>query len=201
MTQESLVQATHEMSHYAAMTTSELRSELVRRIGLSVENLCHAASIWSVLSERGEDLSDLKDSFAIYLPRIADGSLLPQLVAGYVGQPRLLKRLAQLPVAEQRKLADGEPVPFVVKDNELRMLPLRVLSTAQIDQVLGEKGLRGEREQIAYLASSRPRWKARKPVIVGNIKADPVAGTVTFGKHLAVAEDVIGALRSAGMIE
>jgi len=186
-----------------AMSAAELRVEMARRIGLSVRSLLVAAACWVRLERMGEDMSGLRDGFTRYLPRIAAGVVSAELVVAFARTPSLLKKLAALSPADQKRVTDGDPLLFVVKPGETRMLPVRCLSARQAEQVIdhadGVATVRGESAQIAYLSrQAAPAWRPGKPVTVGNVTVDRAKGVVRIGRGEAAAADVIAALRKQG---
>jgi hypothetical protein len=183
----------------AAMTVEELRSELGRHLEVTASHLVRLARIVAELESRGEDLSDLRLGIVGYLRRIASGQLLPELVVRYQGYPLLLQRAAQLPLADQRRLADGEGVTLAVPRAEggytnRRFDPLH-LTRDQIALVFGANGLRSEPEQIAVLESRASRPARVSPqATAGRVTADRATMTVRVGRAKAPVADVVAAL-------
>lgn len=93
------------------LDTSALRAELAHALKLTANHLLYLAAVWSELERRGEDLSNLRVGFAGWLPAIAAGTVAPEVVVAFAGQPRKLRAIAKLPVAEQEKIARGELPP------------------------------------------------------------------------------------------
>lgn len=183
------------------MTAAELRTELAKELGLTAQKLMRCAAIWQALEQLGEDMSGIKDGFTFYLPHIAAGSVLPELVVAFARQPALLKRLSRLTPDDQRRMVDGEPVPFVVKPGELRMLPVRCLTSRQVKQVVGDGAIFTEREQIARLCDPPQKAKPGKAARVGRCRVDRMAGLIFIGRSFAPISDAVGALRTAGEVE
>lgn len=92
----------------AELSTDALKAELARLLGFSAENLLRLAVVVGELESRGEDLSQLKIGLLPILRQIAAGTLLPDVVVLYAGQPSALKRIAAMPIAEQQRVAKGE---------------------------------------------------------------------------------------------
>jgi hypothetical protein len=95
--------------------TDELKAELARLLGFTAENLLRLAVVVAELESRGEDLSDLKIGLLPLLRSIAAGTLLPEVVVRFAGQPRALKAVGALPLDEQRRFASGERAPDLPK--------------------------------------------------------------------------------------
>src|SRR3712207_2892877 len=105
--------ATPDGDDLERMTREELREELSRALALTVEGLRRAARVWGLLERMGEDLSDLRTGIAAYVPLIAAGTVLPEAVIAFAGNRTLLRKVAELPPAEQKRLATGGAVEVV----------------------------------------------------------------------------------------
>lgn len=187
-----------------SMGTDELRGEFARVLGLTARNLVYLAAVWKELESRGVDLSGLRSGLIAYLPHIASGAVSPEAVVRFAGSPPMLRAITSLPLDQQRRLAEGEPVKLVVKQGDAfthRMLPAHALTQPQVKLVFGERRMRSEAEQIAIL--TRPPIEAvpRKPVLKGQVVVDRMAGTVRIGRNIVPASDVIDALRTAGLVK
>lgn len=187
------------------MSTDELRAELASALGLTATGLRYLAAVWEKLEKRGDDLSNLRTGIGVYLPAIAAGTVLPETVVGFAGQPLLLKAVADLPPEEQRRLVDGGTVPVVVRQGDgytHRMLPVSGFDARLTRQVFGNRTIRNESEQIARLtaAAKPPAWKPGRPVKRGKVTVDRGAGVVRIGRMDAEIEDVVSALRQCGVI-
>src|SRR5690606_42162109 len=106
----------------------------------TAQGLAFLAAVWSDLERPAEALSDLRHGIAEFLPRIADGPLAAEAVVAFAGQRTLHRRVAMLPLDEQRRLAAGERVPVWVPsddgtDGTTRELPLSALTARQVAAV------------------------------------------------------------------
>ena len=88
------------------MTTKVLKAELARLLGFTAENLLRLAVVVNELEGRGEDLSGLRFGLLPFLRQIGSGKLLPEVVITFAGQPAAIKRIAALPLEEQRRIVD-----------------------------------------------------------------------------------------------
>jgi hypothetical protein len=186
-----------------SMETQDLRAELAAALTWTAQRLMHLAAVWAELDRRGEDLSALRSGLVYYLPLIAAGQVAPEAVVQFAGSRTLLRAVTALPIDEQRNLAAGESVKLAVKQGDQfthRMLPAHALTSTQVRQVFGDRAIRTEAEQIALLSATAPAYEPKKPVRVGDITVDPKAGTISFGRAKRKADDVIQAMKRAGMV-
>lgn len=192
-----------DIERIPAMDTDELRAELARALSITARNLLYLAAIWKELDSRGVDLSGLRSGLTAYLPLIASGKVLPEVVVQFAGSITLLRAVTGLPPEVQRKLASGESVSVAVRYNGAithRMLPPAALTARQVRQVFAPTHIRTEAEQLAHLSDPPAVESPRKPVTMGSVVVDRQAGTVRIGRVIAPVEDVLKALRAAGLV-
>jgi hypothetical protein len=186
-----------DLDRIRAMDTAALRAELADAIGHTAKHLLRLALIWAELERRGEDLSDLRSGLGTYLPLIASGAVLPDVVVRFAGNNSLLRAVASLPVGEQRRLADGEPVLLAVRQGDTithRMLPAHALTAVQVRQVFGDRRVRTETEQIAILSAQPAPAKPGRPPKRGRVRADPERNVVLLGRRVLNPADLVVAL-------
>lgn len=191
----------------AEMTPAQVVEEFSRQFRLLVEPLRKAAACWAHLEGIGYDLCELRrDARAFYIPHIAAGTVRPELVAAFGGNPTLLRKLATLTPQEQSRHVAGEPVELVVPGGtagtfDVRKLPVGELTSAQRKQVFGDRAIRSETEQIALLTPKPTTIKAGRFIKVGKVEIDRTTSEVRIvAGQRAPIDDVIGALRTAGLI-
>lgn len=95
------------------LTTEELRSELGRAIGLTVQSIVRVATIWAELERRGEDLSDIRFTLKAFLPLVARGQLAPEAVVEMAGQQRKLELFLPTPDRAAAPVAGRPATPGV----------------------------------------------------------------------------------------
>jgi hypothetical protein len=98
-----------------AMSTEQLKQELTDRLGLTAESLLRTACLVALLEERGEDLSGLRIGLIDHLRKIALGTLLPEIVVRFAGNGRMIRRIGELGIVEQRRILAGERPEDVLK--------------------------------------------------------------------------------------
>ncbi|MFB2530731.1 hypothetical protein ACEYYA_01020 [Paracoccus sp. p3-h83] len=145
----------------AAVPTEDLRDELAQAIGITARSLAYLATIWAELQRRGEDLSALRGGgLFTYLPEIAAGRLLPELVVRCAGQAMLLRTLGTLPIEEQRRaMRDGITVASLSETGgiDAHQIPLEQVGIAEIRQALGAGYVRPVAQQVALLSNDRSK--------------------------------------------
>ena len=108
-----------------SMSVPDLRAELSKGLTMTARGLSHMAAVWEELESRGEDLSDLRCGMGLLLPVIASGRLAAEAVVAFAGRPLILKHLEGMPLDQQRRYADGEPIPVYLEGSrEPEALPL-----------------------------------------------------------------------------
>ena len=181
----------------AALDTEQLRAELAQSLRLTAAALVRLAWILRTLEERGEDLGELHAGLPWYLRLIAYGQLLPEAVVRFAGNPSLLRRIAGLPLPDQRRLADGEPVKLLVRaeaGTDYRPADPLKMTAAQLGQVFARDHLRGRDEQILLLEDRRTRPAKVQGPKVGHLRIAREAGGVIVGRVFVPVADLVEAL-------
>lgn len=200
-----LVPASEPSGSLAGVPTDELKKRLADGLGGWAKQLLYLSQLWAELESRGENLENVRSGIGVYLPAIATGAVLPEIVIRFAGQPKILNAVTLLKVSEQQKILDTGRVPVSVPNNgsySTRMLPVHGLTSSQTTQVFDTKRrvIRTHDEQIGLITPSAWTPRRRK-VSRGRVVCDRGAGTVAIGSGQSVpAEEVIEALKAAGMI-
>lgn len=182
-------------SDLASAQTSELRSELARGLTLTAQVLTRLGAIWMELERRGEDLADLRTGLARTLPLIATGRLAAEAVVSFAGRPLVLRCLEGLPLDEQRRLADGAPIPvYLPGEDAPQSLPIARIPSAAIGRVLCDGTIRTPAEQ--RIAMRRPK-KKEKPLRRYNVTVDRESQMITVGHATVAVSAVLAALTEA----
>jgi hypothetical protein len=183
------------LAHFQSLSTEDLKRSLVLQLEMSANTLLHTAYLVRVLEERGEDLSGLKIGLIHHLRKIACGQLLPEVVVRFAGKPSLIALIGNLPLAEQRRLADGEHVRLVVYDQATgqrthRMADPLALTPRQVAQVFARDHVRRDDEQALLLDERRERAAQPVPETVGKLKLDRERGVAILGNHVIPLADL-----------
>jgi hypothetical protein len=186
------------VSDLAAATTEALRAELARGLTLTADHLARLGSIWAELERRGEDLSDLREGLAEWLPRIAAGRLAAEAVVAFATRRGLLRALDGVPLDRQRRLAAGEPVSVidVSTDDGVLELPATRLPPAAVRLVFADGEVRSPQAQRLALRPRRPRReddqdRRYRP------RYDHATGTVRVGRMTVQLADLLKELAAA----
>lgn len=182
------------VSEIATATTSFLRDELARGLTLTADTLTRLGAIWAELERRGEDLSDLRAGLARTLPLIASGRLAAEAVVAFAGRPLVLRCLEGVPVEEQRRLADGAPIPvYLPGEDAPQSLPVSRIPSAAITRVIADGMIRTPAEQRMAIKSRKKKPKERKHTVT----ADKDDRTIRIGHITVPITSVIAALVDA----
>jgi hypothetical protein len=87
-------------------STEDLKKELAALLGFPADNLMKLAIVVQELENRGENLTGLKIGILPLLRKIASGTLLPEIVVIYAGNPALIKTIALKPIVEQQRILE-----------------------------------------------------------------------------------------------
>jgi hypothetical protein len=182
---------------YEKMGTEELRTELVKHLSVTAEDILRLAVLIKVLESRGEPIENIKVGLIHHLRRIAEGILLPEALVRFGGRPHLLNAISRMPAGEQKKLADGEYVKMVVRhpggDFDTRMVDPLLLRAGQLSLVFAQDRVRSEHEQIVMMEDRlKPVARVQK---VGYMTLDYERGGVMVGAKFIPQSDLHEALQ------
>lgn len=175
----------------SSLSTEQLKNQLVESLAVTAAQLVRSAAIVLLLEERGEDVEALKIGMLQYLRKIALAQLLPAVVVRFASKQAILDKITNLPLTEQKRLAEGEPIRLLVYDANGRQTHLMAdplkMGRDQMRQAFGKDYIRDEAEQLLFLAERREKTlrRARPEVeVVGKAKVDRVLKRVRVGQHV-----------------
>lgn len=134
---------------------------LVQGIDESTAGLVRAAIHLKAMEEAGDEIpKELGPKLLGGLRRIGKGTMLLEAFAQFRWNWRLMRRIGNYPLAEQRRLSHGGAIDMVVvgddgKFSTTRMMVPSAMDTDQLRQVFGPDGVRTRVEQIAWLERRR----------------------------------------------
>lgn len=175
----------------AKASNAALVQRFHRLSNLTCTALREGCKILVELEKRGENVGPLSRGLFRYYRQIANGSLAPAAVLAFAGNTFVLPRLMALPVAEQRKYADGAPVPVVEHNQEGKLVtvekPLRHLVMREAELVFTDSGIRPVDAQ-KRLVAKRVKQTHRSAVPLA-IRADMATEEIVIGQlRVKVAE-------------
>lgn len=177
-------------------STATLRTELARGLTLTAQTLTTMGAIWQELETRGEDLSDLRTGLARTLPLIASGRLAAESVVAFAGRPLVLRCMEGLPIEEQRRLADGAPIPvYLPGEDAPQSLPVSRIPSAAIGRVLCDGMIRTPAEQ--RMAIKTRKAKKEPAYRRYHVQVDRHHQLVTIGKITVPLSTIIAAMAEA----
>lgn len=175
--------------------TETLRAHLAQTLTITAQSLQYLSSIWQELERRGEDLSDLRGGIAVYLPKIAAGTLAAEAVVRYAGQRMLLRALAKLPLPEQRDLVKRGTIQRIETTDEgapkSTSVSLHRLSSRDVALVFGDSAVRTTEEQF-HLLQKKTGSKTRKNRYARQVRI--TEDGILVGGRLAKLDRVLDAL-------
>lgn len=181
----------------ASMSTEQLIDELRQAVQVTAVHLVHLAAIWRELESRGVDLSGFRTGLMAYLPAIASGSVIPDVIIKFAGNSRLLSKIGKLPENEQQRLIEYDTISVVTADGIIeKSLPL--LTSKDLAVVFSDAGMRTPEEQQKYLeivSNARlPDKKKNNPLV----RIDHVDRVLKIGNTKADLDEVLLVLKNSG---
>lgn len=149
-----------------AMNTRTLYKELEDFLAVTAKAMTRAAYIWRELERRGEDLTDFKKKgLCAFLPMIADGKLLPEIVIQLNGSKTAISHVSRLlPEAQKAALLNGE-LEIVRDSGSVERVKLEHISPREWERSIDARAgkLIPAKDQVASrttTTSSAPRNKS-----------------------------------------
>lgn len=173
----------------ASEDVSELRKDFVRSLSVTVEQIIRMAALVRRLDELGDDLSDLEISLLPKIRKVAYGQVIPELLVRLQGRPSLLNRAAGLPLPDQRRIAEGEPLRVMEMGGDHRMIPPLKLTATEISQLFRADSIRDDAEQMSWLRERRATQQSRGDP-APEIYVDKKRGGLVVGERFIAASDL-----------
>lgn len=120
-----------------------------------------------------------------YYRSIAEGQLSPELLVACCGRMSLLRKAGTLPMSDQVKIANNEPVRVMQIGGEHRMVPALQLTNLEVSQVFGDRQVRSDAEQIGWLKDRATREvMKRQATSDDDVTLDSRSRTARIGTHV-----------------
>lgn len=184
-----------------AMSEDELRQLFSRVYSATIDGIRVAAIVYAKMKERGIDIPGVGQLMSESLSLVAENALLPEIVFQLAGNPSLLKKVSLLPLTDQKKIANGEPLAVAEKDGDKythRMMAVTDMSPAVASQVFVGRSIRTLPQQIAFLKNLHPlnivpKWGKREEIVPDTTQnALRIRGRFYHPNDLASALESIG---------
>lgn len=181
-----------------AMSDAELDAALAQHLGWTAQGFLVLAHIVAEKERRGHIIDAYRCGGILHhLRKIACGQLLPEIVVLFGHNSTLITRIGNLPLTDQRRIADGEPIPLALPtpqgDKTHRMIDTHTLASAKpevVNQVFARDHIRTIAEQAVHL--DQKREEARKPIPerIGKGVIDVERGGVKVGRYFIPHSDI-----------
>jgi len=182
------------------LSTDELKKEFFSSLDITVRHFQHMANIWRILEERGEDMAQYRDGIAIYIEMIAHNRLDANLVVKYAGRKALLNALSRIPIDKQKDIAENDEIEIarIGDDDEIssEKVKLSLLPTADIYDVIDDKGIRSvaEQQRILVKREGKGKSKKRKQRKARKVEINSKEKTLQVGPTIVDLDKVVEAL-------
>ncbi|KXZ72117.1 hypothetical protein [Acinetobacter venetianus] len=170
------------------LSNDQLIEEFKSSLSITVHHIQKMAVIWKILTERGVDLSAWKKGLLEFLPQIATGNLLPEVITEFAGQKNLILTLSRIPTQKQKLLLDAGTVQKldITGDNQeiVKDVELTDLKNSDLAQVFKENDIRDVGEQRLYLLKNsltKPKEDKTKRKTLRKVEIS--------GKYLLIGDD------------
>lgn len=175
---------------FNALPTEKLREILTVCLRNQADNLVTMARAVKALEDRGEDLSPLRIALLPKLRLIACGQLLPEVLTR--GWPyRLVRFVTRLPLDEQRRFVDGDPLKVAVYAPDGKEVTHRLVEILDLErpeqadlrkQVYADDHVRTLAEQALVLDQQRAKAKTFRSELVEGGRIDREQECVWFSR-------------------
>lgn len=170
--------------------TQSLVMELTDCMAVTVHAILKIGAIIRRLDDLDFDMETLRLPNINYFRKVAYGKMIPELFVNLVGAPIVLRKVANLPLIDQKRISDGKPVKVILQGGDHMLLRVEDMTNEQARQVFASDHIRSDSQQAAWIversqvakskASASPVMLDRKRhgIVVGDtfISATDLAG-------------------------
>lgn len=183
----------------AALSDSQLESELAKGLNLSADSLLYTAAVWAELERRGKDLSAVRGGVGRTIMLIAAGRLAAEAVVAFIGRPGVLQALDGLPLDRQRELAAGGTIEVYDPDRKAVVkAKLTDVQTPVIRRVLAD-GRERDAESQRLALTGRAKRRTEEPAREYRVVVDRERRVVRVGRMEVSVEEVLAAFAVAAV--
>ncbi len=142
-----------EVARILAVTDPDvLFREMREWVVLNVFQVVRLAAMLRLAEDKGWEIpEDIAHVPVASLRLIAYGQLDPSLFLALLGRPAFFRKAKALPLPDQAKIAQNEPLRVMQNKGDYRMVPALSMTDAEIKQVFDGDRIRNDTEQVGYL--------------------------------------------------
>jgi hypothetical protein len=153
-------------------SNADYRLKLLEKLrGSFIGNIRMAAVIMREAQESGQEIPEqlFSKSAQAALLRVAYGQALPEVINCFANNVGRMRKIACLPLPDQRRLISGAVIEVAVESREgsgytTNLVKQGNMTKKQWDQVIGENGIRSFEAHCAWLEIERVFKVKKKPV-------------------------------------
>lgn len=172
-----------------------LVSELTSCMSVTVHAIVRIGAIIRRLDELEFDVDSLRLPNLNYFRKVAHGKMVPQLFVSLIGAPIVLRKVANLPLIDQKRIADGKPVKLLLHGGDHMMLRVEDMTNDQARQVFASDHIRNDSEQSAWI-TERSQLAKGSAVSASPVMIDRKRHGIVVGDTFISATDLAGYLGS-----
>jgi len=172
-----------------------LVAELTACMAITVQAIVKIGAIIRRLDELKFDIESLKIPNLNYFRKVAHGQMVPELFVSLIGAPIVLRKVANLPLLDQRRISDGMPVKVMLRGGDYMMLRVEDMTREQAQQVFASDHIRSDSQQAAWLIE-RSQLAKSTAVSASPVMLDRKRHGIVVGDTFISATDLAGYLGS-----
>jgi hypothetical protein len=182
--------ATPTAGELSSWTDDQIRAGLKQWRELTVQSLHAYSLLFMEAKRRGIDVTHEEKGIGWVFPAVGSGNLAPDVAVKMLGRQRQLRALVGLPFEEQRQLANGKPIPVVMRDDPRVTidLPLSKIGPSVLPSVIQNGEIVPPEVQRVNIRAKDRTAKAAPPVRTYRLQTGP-EGTIRVGHtHFTLGE-------------
>ena len=168
-----------------------LLSEMVECVSVTVFSIVKIGAIIRRLEELEFDINSLNLPNVEYFRKVAHGSMSADVFVKFAGLPVMMRRIASLPMPDQKMLVDGKPLKVMLRGGDHLLIAANDMTTDQVRQVFASSHIRSDAEQVAWLVDRSQKCDVPAPSAVtldrrrhGIIVGDTFISATDLAKYL-----------------
>jgi hypothetical protein len=122
-----------------------------RCLAITVGTVLKIAAIVKRLEELNFNLRELNVPNLEFFRKVSQGAVVPEVYVNFIGMPAIMRKIASLPVGDQKKITDGKKLKVMLRAGDFVMVSAEEMTNAQSKQVFASDHIRNDSEQAAWL--------------------------------------------------